>query len=185
MKTTSKIAVIAVMGALALSCGGNSDLNDGESPVILTVEITLYDPEIAICGRNWDVDITSMTVTSDPKVRGYPTSPNQNVIINRWEITPYRTDGGTTASPRWVHDMTVNVPSGGSANLGNYRVYPWENLNDLPLSNLFPENGGVDPETGNTNIRQSLKLQMFGKTVSGHSVATVPIMIPFNFYCAK
>ena len=53
----------------------------------------------------------------------------------------------------------------------------------MPLAYLLPENGGFDPETGNSNIRQSFELQIFGETVSGKSVATVPISIAFNFYC--
>ena len=58
-----------------------------------------------------------------------------------------------------------------------------EFLSEIPLSYLLPENGGFDPETGNTNIRESLQLQIFGRTVSGKSVATEPIPIAFNFFC--
>ena len=48
---------------------------------------------------------------------------------------------------------------------------------------LLPENGGFDPETGNTNIRQSLQLQIFGETISGKSVATEKVSIAYNFFC--
>ena len=79
--------------------------------------------------------------------------------------------------------LNVYVPAGGSADLSNYRVYPNEFLRELPLSHLLPENGGFDPETGNSNIRQTFELQIFGQTVSGKSVATEPIGIAFNFFC--
>jgi len=178
-----KSIAITFLALGMLSCGGTSDLDSTESPVFITVEVLLYNPDIAVCGRNFDMEMTSLEVKSTLKNPNGTTSANQNVVISRWIVSPYRTDGGTVASPEWVHDMTVDVPSGGSASLSNYRIYPWEYLNDLPLSNLFPENGGVDPETGNTNIRQSFKLQLFGKTVSGHDVASIPINIPFNFVC--
>ena len=93
------------------------------------------------------------------------------------------TDGGSTASPEWTYDTGVFVPAGGSSNLENYRVYPLELLSEIPLANLLPENGGFDPETGNSNIRQSFELQIYGQTVSGKSVSTVPISIGFNFFC--
>ena len=75
------------------------------------------------------------------------------------------------------------MPAGGNASLENYRVYPLELLAQVPLAYLLPENGGFDPETGNSNIRQSFELQIFGQTVSGKNVATVPVSIGFNFYC--
>jgi hypothetical protein len=98
-------------------------------------------------------------------------------------ITPYRTDGGTVASPQWTYDQAVFVPAGGAATLENYRVYPLHLLSELPLAHLLPENGGFDPETGNTTIRQSFELQIFGETVSGKSIATIPVSIDYNFFC--
>jgi hypothetical protein len=106
-----------------------------------------------------------------------------DVNLKRWVITPYRTDGGSTASPQWTYDQVVYVPAGGSASLENYRVYPLHNLSELPLAHLLSENGGVDPETGNTSSRQSFELQIFGQTVSGKNVATIPISIDFKFFC--
>ena len=54
-----------------------------------------------------------------------------------------------------------------------------------PLLWLYPEYGGVDPETGRTNVRQSLTLQLFGRTISGKAVATEPIPVAFNFTCGN
>ncbi len=178
-----RIALITSLTAALVSCSGNSSLDSTEAPVFITLEIELYNPDIAICGLTFDIPIETMTLTSHPKDPNGTSSANQDVNINRWVITPVRTDGGTVASPVWTHDMAVYIPSNGTADLSNYRVYPWENLNDLPLSNLFPENGGVDPETGNTNIRQSLWIQVFGKTVSGHDVASESVPVAFNFTC--
>ncbi len=67
--------------------------------------------------------------------------------------------------------------------MSNYRVYPLEFLSELPLAYLWPQNGGFDPETGNTNIRQSFELTIYGETVSGKKISTTPIPIAFNFFC--
>lgn len=186
MKRIPLVCIVAALAIVAGSCGGNSTLDDSESAVVLTVEIEEYNPDIDICFlAGFDVTISKMTVQSNPKNPDASMSTNQDVTINRWEITPYRTDGGSTASPVWVHDMTVFVPAEGQTDLENYRVYPAEYFEEVPLSYLMPENGGSDPETGQSNVRQSLRLQMFGRTVSGKSVATEPVAIAFNFFCSS
>lgn len=186
MNRIPQICILAALALLAASCGGNSTLDDTESAVVLTVEIEEYNPEIDICGAaGIDVAISQMNVKSRPKEPGGTLGPAQDVNITRWVITPSRSDGGTTASPEWAIDQGVYVPAGGEANLENWRVFPAEYFLLLPLSNLLPENGGFDPETGQTNIRQTLQLEMFGRTVSGKAVSTEPINIAFNFYCVS
>jgi len=186
MKRIPQICILAALALLAASCGGNSTLDDTEAAVVLTVEVEEYNPEIDICGAaGIDVAIAEMNVLSNPKEPGGVLGPANDVNITRWVITPARSDGGTTASPQWAIDQGVFVPAGGEANLENWRVFPAEYFLQLPLSNLLPENGGFDPETGNTNIRQTLRLEMFGRTVSGKAVSTVPVNIAFNFFCVS
>jgi hypothetical protein len=109
-------------------------------------------------------------------------SSTLDVTISRWEVEPYRTDGGTVASPRWINDESVYIPAGGTADLKNYRVFPAEYFLELPLSNLLPENGGFDPETGSRNIRQALQITLYGTTNSGKSV-DVTFTAQYNFFC--
>ena len=183
MKNILQLCIVLALGPLLVSCGGSSTLDNTEASVFLTVEIEGYNPDIDICVQLGDVFIEDMKIESSTKDPNGTTSANQDVNLNRWVISPYRTDGGSTASPEWIYDQAVFVAAGGTASLSNYRVYPLEFLSEIPLSYLLPENGGFDPETGNTNIRESLQLQIFGRTVSGKSVATEPIPIAFNFFC--
>jgi hypothetical protein len=186
MKRIPLVCIVAALAFVTGSCGGNSTLDDSPSSVVLTVEIEEYNPEIDVCFfAGFDLAISKMNVKSNPKNPDAVTSTNMDVTINRWEVTPYRTDGGSTASPVWVHDMTVFVPAEGETELENYRVFPAEYYDEAPLSYLQPANGGTDPETGQANIRQSLRLQMFGRTVGGKSVATEPVAIAFNFFCGS
>ena len=182
MKRITPVFVTLALALTVWSCGGGSSLDDTEAKVFLTIEITNYTPDVDICLQASDIAVEQMSVTSATKDPEGATSPNMDVQIDRWVVTPYRTDGGSVSSPQWTYDQTVYVPAGGNAALDNYRIYPLEFLSEIPLAYLLPENGGVDPETGNTNIRQSLELQMFGRTVSGKSVSTIPIPIAFNFF---
>jgi hypothetical protein len=183
MKRITPIFVTLALTIAVWSCGGSSTLDNSVATVFLTVEVDGYTPDVDVCLQQTDLTIDSLTVTSEPKDPGGSTTANQDVNISRWVITPYRTDGGSPNSPEWTYDQAAYVPAGGSASLENYRIYPLEYLSELPLAYLFPENGGFDPVTGNTNIRQSFELRMYGQTVSGKKVATIPVTIAFNFFC--
>jgi len=174
--------VIAIV-LMAVSCGGSSSLDNTVASVYLTIEIEENNPDIDICLQAGDISVDKMTVTSTLSNPNGTASTNQDVQLTRWVITPSRTDGGSTASPEWSYDQSVFVPAAGVADLENYRVYPLEYLREIPIAYLLPENGGFDPETGNTNIRQSFELVIYGETVSGKDVATDPVLIAFNFFC--
>jgi hypothetical protein len=188
MKRITSVGVVLAAMLLLGSCGGNSTLDDTEAAVFITVDIDTYNPDIDICNYiavGADIDIEKMNVVSNPKAPGTTLGSSQDVRILRWVITPERNDGGTTASPQAVFDQGVIVPAGGTTDLENWRVYPVEYLNEIPLAYLLPENGGVDPETASRNIRQRFVLQMFGETMSGKSVASVPVPIQYNFFCGS
>jgi hypothetical protein len=179
-----RICSMLALAVIAVSCAGNSSLGGNEATVFLTIDIEEYNPDIDVCLSLTDIAISQLSISSETVDPAGTVSANQDVTLDRWVITPYRTDGGTTASPEWIVDQGVYVPAGGQANLQNWRIFPLEYLYEVPLLYLHPENGGFDPETGNTNIRQALELQIFGETVSGKKVATEKIPIAFNFFCA-
>jgi hypothetical protein len=183
MNRTLQIAFTLALALAVGSCGGSSSLDNTEASVFLTVDITEYNPDVDVCAQIGDLAISQMEITSTTKDPEGTVSAQQDVNLRRWVIRPYRTDGGSTASPEWSYDQLVFVAAGGSADLENYRVYPFEYLSEVPLAYLLPENGGFDPETGRTNIRQSFELTIYGETVSGKQVSTVPVPIAFNFFC--
>ena len=186
MKRITSVGIVLAAALLLGSCGGNSTLDDTEAAVYITVDIEEYNPDIDICSyiqNGFDIAIDTMNVNSNAKAPGASLSSSQDVRILRWVITPERNDGGTTASPQAIFDQGIILPAGGTNDLDNWRVYPVEYLSESPLGYLLPQNGGFDPETGATNIRQRLVLQLFGETVSGKDVASVPQPIQFNFFC--
>jgi hypothetical protein len=51
----------------------------------------------------------------------------------------------------------------------------------VPLSYIFPENGGFDPSTGQRTVRQRLHIEVFGKTVAGQDIS-LGFDVNLNFF---
>jgi hypothetical protein len=170
------LALLAVAG-----CSSGNHSSDTEAEVFLSQDIT-QGPADQNVNSQVDVTIGSMTINSHFKnPSSSPAGSQADVTLTDWVITPSRSDGGTVASPVWRNYYSVYVPQGGSATLQNYRIFPSEYYRQPPLNQLFPENGGIDKETGKTNIRQRLQVAVYGKTVAGKSVS-LSFPVDVNFF---
>jgi hypothetical protein len=152
-------------------CTGNHS-SDSVAPIFLSENIPAPVSTVNM-STAIDVVIPSMTINSQIKAAGTTgLSPQNDVTLTLWVITPSRVDGGTVASPQWrTAFASTYVPAGGSVTLSNVPIFPAEYFNQPPLNQLFPVNGGIDKETGKSSIRQRLQIEVFGKTVSGKSVS--------------
>jgi hypothetical protein len=169
---TYRLAVFALiaLGALAVAgCGGNHSATT-EADVFLSTQVQPGPADVIMSG-GLDVIIEALTITSHPKSPTAVLSAQDDAILDQWVITCTRTDGGTVASPSWQNFYTVYVPANGSTQLSNYRIFPADYFAQPPLYQLFPQNGGFDTETGKTNIRQKLHIEIFGKTVAGKKIS--------------
>ena len=175
-----RIALALFLTVAVVGCSGGNHSADTEAPVFLNANITQGPADIDISVPA-DVSIATMTISSHAKSTAATLSAQQDVMLSEWVVTPERTDGGTKASPQWRNYYEVYVPAGGSANLTNYRIFPAEYFKQQPLAQLFPENGGFDPETGHKNIRQRLKIAVYGKTIAGDSVV-LNFDVNLNFF---
>jgi hypothetical protein len=171
---------LALLALLACSSGNHS--SDTEAEVFLTPNITTGPSDQNVNSLD-DLTIPAVTITSRFKSAGpAPTGNQADVYLTDWVVTPSRSDGGTIASPVWRNYYLAYVPQGGAASLNNYRILPAEFYRQAPLNQLFPENGGIDKETGATSIRQRLQVEAFGKTVAGKKVSvSFPVDVRF-FY---
>jgi hypothetical protein len=176
------MAIVVALGLLAVAgCSSGNHVSDSEAEVFLSPDITQGHADVNV-NTQVDVTIPSMTINSHFKSAGSAPAGNQaDVTLTEWVVTPSRSDGGTVASPSWRNYYSVYVPQGGSANLQNYRIFPAEYFRLAPLNQLFPENGGVDKETGKTNIRQRLDIAVYGQTVAGKKVS-VTFSVDVNFF---
>ena len=173
---------VALLAIFVAGCGNNHS-SDSTAPVELSINCPQCPAFVDMSTQTNDLTIPSLTINSHAKSPTGLVGGQDDVILDLWVVTPQRSDGGTVASPQWRVSNTVDVPAGGTATLSNYEIFPVNYLSQPPLAQLFPQNGGVDKETGNCNIRQTLHIEIFGKTVSGK-----PISVAFddaiNFYYA-
>ena len=184
MKRITPVFLTLALALVVWSCGGSSTLDNTEASVYLTVDVSEYNPDIDLCLQATDIAISSHgghVGAQKPSGRVQQPTGRQSHAVGCQAVS----------HGWWQHGFArVDVRHRGLRSrrwergpLENYRVYPYEFLGEVPLAYLLPENGGFDPETGNSNIRQSFELQLFGQTVSGKNVSTIPISIAFNFFC--
>ena len=179
---THRLAIFALigLGALAMAgCYNGNSTADTSAPVFLSTTVEPGPAEVSM-SAGADITIEVLTITSHAKSPSVTLSAQDDVILTEWVITCSRTDGGTVASPQWQNFYTAYVPANGTATLGNYRIFPANYFSQAPLYQLFPENGGFDKETSNTNIRQRLHIEVFGKTVAGKAIS-VAFDVNLNF----
>jgi hypothetical protein len=180
---TQRLAVFALIALGALATAGCYDGNSTattEAPVFLSVDVPTGVGDVFM-STSGDVSLATVTFTSHSKSPTGTLSQQQDVILSEWVVTCSRTDGGTVASPQWRLIRTIYVPADGSVNAEGFPIFPFNNFSQAPLLQLFPENGGYDKETGNSNIRQRLHIEVFGKTVAGQAVS-VGFDVNVNFF---
>ncbi len=172
--------VLFAVGVLGIVGCGNNTSSKTEAEVYLSQSITQGPADVDM-SLPADVSIDNLTITSHAKATSMVLSQQDDVILTDWVVTPSRSDGGTVASPVWRNYYQVYVPAGGTASLQNYRIFPAEYFRLPPLVQLFPENGNVDTETGNCNIRQRLHIAIYGKTVAGKGIV-LEFDVNLNFF---
>lgn len=184
MKTNRLVlmALCSLVVGMLVGCSGGNHSADDEANILLSTDIPQGIADVAV-NQSGDVAIPSLTIKSQAKAPGTVLSQQSDAILNEWVVTFTRTDGGTVTSPMWRNNYSVYVPAGGNASLSNYRVMPVEFLSQPPLNQLWPQNGGFDKETGKDNIRQKIRVDIYGKTVAGQKVS-VGFEFTVRFYYA-
>jgi hypothetical protein len=167
MKRTIGFALL-LAAALATACTNKQ--GETESPVFLTVDLQLQ-PGFVNVAVAAPVQLDTIVIASRLK------NPNSadpqgfaNVTIENYTVTYRRTDGGTIVPPMQSFGGGVLVPSGGSATLNNFPIMYASAVQGTPFDQLLPFNGGIDRETGKTEIDTAFDITFFGHTVSGHRV---------------
>jgi hypothetical protein len=141
-----------------------------EAPVFITVDITLQ-PGFVDVGTPAPVQIQTMTLQSHFK-SDTATDPQGFATFRceSYSVHFHRTDGGTRVPPDQTFGCGVVVPAGGSSTLNNFPVLPVSAIQSAPFDQLLPFNGGVDRETGKTEIQMAFDITFFGHTASGQRV---------------
>jgi hypothetical protein len=156
--------------AVALVTACTNKQGETESPVFLTVDLQLQ-PGFVNVAVPAPVQLDTIVIAS--RLKNPNSSDPQgfaNVTIENYTVTFRRTDGGTIVPPMQSFGGGVLVPSGGSATLNNYPIMYASAVQGTPMDQLLPFNGGIDRETGRTEIDMAFDITFYGHTVSGHRV---------------
>jgi hypothetical protein len=161
-------SVLVLLAALGAAC--TNEQGKTEAPVFITVDIP-QEPDFVDISVPAAVQIDVINLAShlknanDPDPQGFA-----NVSISSYTVAYRRMDGGTIVPPLQSFGGFGFVPSGGTATLNNLPVLYASAVQGTPFDQLLPFNGGIDRETGKTEIDTAFDITFFGKTVSGFNV---------------
>lgn len=169
MKYRIPLAASLVAGVLAVTGCSSNTQGDDASPVYLTISYDLL-PLVVNVGGGAPLQIQTTTVKSNLKNPAGGTSTFLDTRLEQYVVTWKRLDGGTKVPDPETFGGNVLVPAGGSSTLSNYPYMSSTALLRPPLDQLLPYNGGIDRETGRSEIRCQALVTYVGRTLSGEPV---------------
>jgi hypothetical protein len=180
----------AWIGALLAVVTCNS-VNRESSPVQLIVTNTQFLQIIDVNGGNGcDQDVGTLELRSlllqDQTNTTLATDNRLNdIIIDRYQVTYARTDGGSAVPHSFVRTISTTVTSGGTASFfSKFIVFEPDAVRQAPFAALLPANGGRDPQTGKSFVTMDIVVQVFGQTLAGERVSgTTKFPLTFCFDC--
>lgn len=164
------LAGIALATTLAVVSGCTNKQGQSESPV--TVEVDLTDQAgLTNIVPTRTLTIPAMTLTSHLKDRT-SLDPNgfADTNLTYYTVTYRRAAGGTVVPPMQTFAVGETLPSDGTLTLSEFPVLSQTAMASAPFASLLPVNGGIDPETGSSEISMFYDVTFYGTTVSGHRV---------------
>ncbi len=168
MKRTMGLFLVLAAAALAAACTNKQ--GETEAPVFITVNLPEQPGFV-------DISVVAPVQVQTIELASHLKNPNatdpqgfNNVTIETYTVTYRRTDGGTIVPPVQTFGGGVLVPADGSATLTNYPIMYASAVQGTPFDQLLPFNGGIDRQTGKTEIDTAFDLTFFGHTASGMRV---------------
>lgn len=172
MKNRTPLAAALLVGVLSVTgCSSNSQ-GDDASPVFLSVSYSLL-PEAINVGSGAPLQFDTTELRSILKNPGAGSSSFLDTRLDDYVVEWKRIDGGTKVPDSETFGGNVLIPAGGSSTLANYPYMSRTALLRAPLDQLLPFNGGIDRETGRSEIRCQATVTYRGRTLSGQPVRGV------------
>ena len=178
MKAIGKLLVIA----LALAALGCAERVEEQDTGGVLLEVEFVDTVFRVGVNDGDlVSLETVTINSVVPNSTQPTSQLMDVQLNTVELVYTRADTGTTVPPPLVYNVVGTVPVGGQLTYTGLPIMSSDQLDRPPLSDLLFQNGAIDRETGQTTIRINVTIRVYGETVGGTDVASIPRTQTFEF----
>ena len=182
------VVTVAVVAVSALGCPTSGNLSKTDSGGVY-LSVTDFDglPVVVsvsevIANNRGVLSVGELTVASIAVNQVQPVSPLMNTEMEVYEVGFNRADLGTQVPQPTERRIFGTVPPNGVIIYDDLTIMTQEEFVNPPLSNLLPQNGAVDPETGSEAILLNLELKFFGQTLNGTKVETrVPARFNIQF----
>ena len=193
MRASPARPVVAVLVCsflfLAASCGTSGGLQDTSAPVILVVNSLTADNtpfgDVLTSDGVLPADVVIASLTARMKNPTDLTLPTlQEILLERYEVTFSRTDGGSVIPPGFQRAISAKVrvtPHGAVTERVTdltLVLVPATHKSQPPLSHLIQP--GFEPVTGFVNIQVTVTVRFFRHTIAGDAVQAVAT-IGLNF----
>lgn len=188
-----RTALLLLLAALMAGCTAEGDIDNTDNNVVLVVGAITQssDPfgDMLTSGKTFPPDTIDVEFSVFPKSQtpppGTPTELDlQQVVIERYEVTFQRTDGGSAVPPGFERGINLVVrvtPIGQqprTSTILGLELVPSTSKTQPPLS--FLVDPGFEPSTGFVNIQVRATIRFFGRTLAGDPVsATATVGINF------
>ncbi len=161
------------------ACGTSGGLQNTSAPVTLIISsLTASNTpfgDILNTDGTIPVDSVSVSLIARMKNPADATQPAlQDILLERYEVTFSRTDGGAAVPPGFQRAMSAKVrvtPHGSpteSITGVTLVLVPSTHKSQPPLSHLILP--GFEPDTGFINIQATATVRFFGHTIAGDAV---------------
>jgi hypothetical protein len=174
--------LLAAAAVLAFPACTNKQ-GETEASVFVTVDIQLQ-PGFINVGVAAPIQIQTIVLTSHLKD---PTQADPqgfaDTLCESYTVHYRRTDGATRVPGDKTFGCGVRIPATGAATLKNFPILAASDIQASPFDQLLPFNGGIDRETGKTEIQMAFDMTFFGHTVAGQRVqsSTASGLLLFDF----
>ena len=181
--TSRLLAFLVATSLISFGCGAPGNLDDSRAASVLIVQSVLAtsDPFGDILSSSGSIfdDVISVDFTAHLKqatgAPGAPTEPVlQDILVERYEVTFTRTDGGSAVPRGFQRAMNTRVRLTGHDSLtqkittASLVVLPATSKSQPPL--FFLIDPGHEPETGFINLQLTAHIRFLGRTIAGHEV---------------
>lgn len=175
MKKT-EILLVTIMIVLAFAaCETQNSEGQTRSAVILTVDsIVMQSGAGALAevsdsgGITAKSDTASIILSNRPKNMTLQTSPWLGIQLEEYQVTFYRTDGGTAVPNTVKRTIRYTIEFNETYEIAALTILSAEQKVEYPLWDLAIN--GYDIETGMPVIQVNVLVEFFGKQVSGEPV---------------
>ena len=162
------LAVLAVALLALPGCSSNTQ-GDDATPVYFSISYDELPLEWNV-GSYAPLQIETTSVKSNLKNPSGGSSSYLDARLEDYVVEWTRVDGGTKVPAPEPFVGNVLVPAGGVSTLTDYPYMTRSALIASPLDQLLPFNGGIDRETGKSEIRCRATVTYRGRTLAGEPV---------------